>query len=76
AGYPRGLAGEAIPWGARLFAIVDIWDALQSDRRYRPAWPEAQVREHLRSLAGSHLDPRVVEAFLALDLSGQKSTLR
>ncbi|MBI2886189.1 MAG: hypothetical protein HYY02_03165, partial [Chloroflexi bacterium] len=61
----------AIPWGARLFSIVDIWDALRSDRSYRPAWPEAQVREHLRSLAGSHLDPRVVEAFLALDLSGQ-----
>ena len=64
AGYPRGLAGEAIPLAARLFAAVDIWDALRSDRPYRAAWPEAKVREHLRSLAGNHLDPEVVAAFL------------
>ncbi len=65
-GYPRGLAGEAIPLSARIFAAVDIWDALRSDRPYRAAWPEAKVREHLASLSGTHLDPRVVAAFLEL----------
>ncbi|MBI2887541.1 MAG: PAS domain S-box protein [Chloroflexi bacterium] len=68
-GYPRRLKGEDIPLDARLFAIVDVWDALRSDRTYRAAWPEAQVREHLRSEAGTHLDPRGVETFLALDIS-------
>lgn len=65
-GYPRGLKGEQIPLAARIFAVVDVWDALRSDRPYRPAWPEDRVREHLRGLAGTHLDPRVVEAFLAM----------
>lgn len=65
-GYPRGLAGEAIPLAARIFAAVDVWDALRSDRPYRAAWPESKVREHLASLAGTHLDPRVVAAFLRL----------
>lgn len=65
-GYPRGLRGEQIPLAARIFAVVDVWDALCSDRPYRPAWPREKVREHLKSIAGSHLDPRVVSAFLAL----------
>jgi PAS domain S-box-containing protein len=65
-GYPRGLRGEQIPLAARLFAVVDVWDALSSDRPYRPAWPAGQVLAHLRSLAGSHFDPRAVEAFLQL----------
>ena len=68
AGYPRGLQGEQIPLAARIFAVVDIWDALISDRPYRSAWPEARVREHLRALAGTHCDPQVVAAFLALPL--------
>ncbi|WP_422929317.1 diguanylate cyclase [Singulisphaera sp. PoT] len=63
-GYPEGLAGEAIPLAARLFAAVDIWDALRSDRPYRAAWTDERVRSHLRSLAGSHLDPAVVAVFL------------
>jgi putative nucleotidyltransferase with HDIG domain len=63
-GYPRGLKGEQIPLTARLFAVVDVWDALRSDRPYRPAWPEEKVREHIRSLAGNHLDPKAVEMFL------------
>ena len=63
-GYPCGLADERIPLAARIFAAVDIWDALSHDRPYRRAWPQAQVREHLRSLSGTHLDPRVVDAFL------------
>ncbi|NCC34930.1 MAG: HD domain-containing protein, partial [Chloroflexia bacterium] len=62
-GYPRGLKGEAIPLAARLFAIVDVWDALRSDRPYRKAWPEDRVHEHLASLSGTHFDPQVVELF-------------
>ena len=65
-GYPRGLRGEEIPLAARLFAVVDIWDALLSDRPYRRAWPEERVREHIRGLAGTHLDPWAVELFMQL----------
>ena len=63
-GYPRGLKGEEIPLAARLFAAVDIWDALRSDRPYRAAWPAPRVVEHIRSLAGTHLDPTIVATFL------------
>ena len=63
-GYPRGLKGEQIPLSARIFAAVDIWDALRSDRPYRKGWTEEKVIEHLRSLAGNHLDPKVVDHFL------------
>lgn len=66
-GYPRGLAGEAIPLAARIFAVVDIWDALRSTRPYRDAWPEKTVRDYLHGLAGTALDPHVVSVFLALD---------
>lgn len=62
-GYPRGLRGEQIPLAARLFAVVDIWDALRSDRPYRPSWPEDRVMEHIGQLTGGHLDPRAVELF-------------
>lgn len=63
-GYPRGLKGEQIPLAARIFAVVDVWDALSSDRPYRPAWPEEEVLEHIRMSAGSHFDPEVVRVFL------------
>jgi HD-GYP domain-containing protein (c-di-GMP phosphodiesterase class II)/DNA-binding NarL/FixJ family response regulator len=63
-GYPRGLKGEQIPKAARIFAAVDIWDALSSARPYREAWPAERVSKHIASLAGSHLDPAVVQAFL------------
>lgn len=63
-GYPCGFAGEEIPLLARLFAVVDVWDALRSDRPYRQAWPEEKVCEHLKSLSGTHFDPRMVELFL------------
>jgi PAS domain S-box-containing protein/putative nucleotidyltransferase with HDIG domain len=63
-GYPQGLKGEEIPLAARLFAIVDVWDALRSDRPYRRAWPCDKARDHIRSLSGTHFDPRVVEVFL------------
>jgi HD-GYP domain-containing protein (c-di-GMP phosphodiesterase class II) len=63
-GYPRGLKGTAIPLPARLFAVVDVWDALRSDRPYRPAWSVEATLEHIRSLSGTYFDPQVVEAFL------------
>jgi putative two-component system response regulator len=66
-GYPRKLKGEDIPLEARLFAVVDIWDALSSDRPYRSAWTRDRVRGYLDDIAGSHLDPYVVEAFLRLE---------
>lgn len=65
-GYPRGLKGEEIPLVARIFAVVDIWDALRSDRPYRIAWPEEKRKNYIRSLSGTHLDPKVVDAFLKL----------
>ena len=63
-GYPRGLKGEQIPLTARIFAVVDVWDALRSDRPYRKAWVEEKVLEHIRSLSGTHFDPQVVKLFL------------
>jgi PAS domain S-box-containing protein/putative nucleotidyltransferase with HDIG domain len=62
-GYPRGLHGEEIPLSARIFALVDVWDALLSDRPYRPAWPEKKVDSYLRQESGRHFDPEIVEAF-------------
>lgn len=64
-GYPRGLKGEQIPIAARIFTLADIWDALISERRYREAWPREKVIGHIRSLSGTHLDPEVVDLFLA-----------
>ena len=69
-GYPRGLGGEAIPLAARIFAVVDVWDALTSDRPYGTAWSEADALTYIREQAGHHFDPAVVEAFLSLDLEG------
>ncbi len=62
-GYPRGLHGEHIPQAARLFAVVDVWDALRSDRPYRPAWSNDQVLEYLRAESGKHFDPQAVALF-------------
>ena len=64
-GYPQGLAGDAIPFAARLFSVVDVWDALRSNRPYRAGWPEEKVLAYLRECAGTHFDPRVVDAFFA-----------
>jgi PAS domain S-box-containing protein len=69
-GYPRGLKGEQIPLAARVFAVVDVWDALTNDRPYRPAWPANRVREHIHKGAGTHFDPQVVEAFFKLNPGG------
>ncbi len=65
-GYPRGLKGEQIPLAARIFAVVDVWDALRSRRPYREAWPESRVLAHIRSLAGTHFEARMVDAFLKM----------
>lgn len=62
-GYPRGLRGEDIPWPARIFAVVDVYDALNNDRPYRPAWPQEKTLAYLREGSGRHFDPRAVELF-------------
>ncbi len=62
-GYPEGLEGDEIPLAARIFAIVDVWDALCSDRPYRKAWPEEKTLAYLRDQSGRHFDPDVVDAF-------------
>lgn len=64
-GYPRGLKGEAIPLAARIFALVDVWDALRSERPFRQAWPVAKVQDYIQSQAGRHFDPNLVPIFLA-----------
>lgn len=63
-GYPRGLRENHIPLTARIFSIVDIWDALGSNRPYRQAWPVNKILDHIKSLSGTHFDPQVVEVFL------------
>lgn len=63
-GYPQGLKGAEIPLPARLFAIVDVWETLSSNRVYREAWPQNKVMEYIRQQSGAHFDPGVVELFL------------
>lgn len=65
-GYPRALKGEQIPLAARIFSIVDIWDALLSDRPYRDAWPKDKVKAYIKEISGTILDPKVVEAFMKM----------
>ncbi|HSL44588.1 MAG TPA: HD domain-containing phosphohydrolase [Anaerolineales bacterium] len=63
-GYPRGLSGTQIPLEARLFAVVDVWDAITTDRPYRKGWPKEQALEYIREQSGKYFDPRLVEVFL------------
>ncbi len=70
-GYPRGLKGEEIPLAARIFAVVDVYDALLSNRPYRPAWSQEEVHAYLREQSGKYFDPRVVKAFLEM-IEGQE----
>jgi len=62
-GYPRGLKGEQIPLVARIFAVVDVWDALRSDRPYRKGWTDEKALQYIREQAGSHFDRKIVESF-------------
>jgi PAS domain S-box-containing protein len=71
-GYPSGLKGEEIPLAARVFAVVDVWDALRTRRRYREAWDEMRVRDYLRDQAGKHFDPQVVDVFLEMIAGGTR----
>jgi response regulator RpfG family c-di-GMP phosphodiesterase/putative methionine-R-sulfoxide reductase with GAF domain len=69
-GYPQGLKGEQIPFSARLFGVVDVWDALTSDRPYRSAWPTDKTLAYITEQAGKHFDPRVVEMFVRITQQG------
>ena len=70
-GYPQGLKGEQIPLVARIFAIVDVWDALTSERPYRSAWSEEKAIEHIQEQCGKHFDPHMVEIFMQLQAKGE-----
>lgn len=65
-GYPQNLKGEDIPLPARIFAVVDVWDALLSDRPYRKSWERDDVKNYLREQAGTHFDPKIVAVFLKM----------
>ncbi len=69
-GYPRGLRGKEIPFAARIFPVIDVWDALTSNRPYRKALPQYEVRARIKADSGKHFDPVVVDAFMEMkDLS-------
>jgi PAS domain S-box-containing protein/putative nucleotidyltransferase with HDIG domain len=63
-GYPRGLKGEEIPIAARIFAVIDVWDALTSDRPYRLAWPKEKAYHYILDQSGKHFDPHILEYFI------------
>ena len=65
-GYPRSLKGETIPLAARIFAVVDVWDALTSERPFRAAWSREKALAYIRGQSGKHFDPQVVEVFLTM----------
>lgn len=65
-GYPNGIKGEEIPLAARIFALVDVWDALRSNRPYRPAWPKEKVVEYIQGLRGKQFDPEMTDRFLRM----------
>jgi len=70
-GYPHGLKGDEIPLAARIFAVVDVWDALSYDRPYRKAWSKEKVSEYISAASGKHFDPKVVTMFLQLVEQGK-----
>ncbi|MFO7583252.1 MAG: HD domain-containing phosphohydrolase [Anaerolineales bacterium] len=65
-GYPRGLQGEQIPIAARIFSVVDVYDALTSDRPYRKAWDKSRAIEYIAKRSGIEFDPQVVDIFLRI----------
>jgi HD-GYP domain-containing protein (c-di-GMP phosphodiesterase class II) len=72
-GYPDGLAGEAIPLDARILAVADAYDAMTSDRSYRPALSHAEALARLQADVGTQFDPACVAAFAALDLHDRRA---
>jgi PAS domain S-box-containing protein len=72
-GYPKGLKGEQIPLAARIFTVVDVWDALSFDRPYRSAWSEEKIIEYLKEMIGKQFDPQVVPKFLNILLTTQSA---
>jgi len=68
------LKGEQIPLAARIFAVIDVYDALTSDRPYRKAWSREKTLEHIKTNSGTHFDPKVVEAFISLQQVSNTST--
>lgn len=74
-GYPTGLKGESIPLMARLLAVVDVWDALRTDRPYSPSWPEGQARDYILNCSGSQFDPTMVELFIYSPLPNRALSL-
>jgi PAS domain S-box-containing protein/putative nucleotidyltransferase with HDIG domain len=65
-GYPHGLKERQIPLAARIFAVVDVWDALSSNRPYRAGWKKEKVRDHILASSGTHFDPQVVDVFMSV----------
>ena len=65
-GYPRGLKGKQIPLAARLFSVVDVWDALTSDRPYRPAWSRKEALGYIKELSGVQFEPEIVDKFVEM----------
>jgi HD-GYP domain-containing protein (c-di-GMP phosphodiesterase class II) len=72
-GYPRGLKGQRIPLMARIFSVVDVFDALTSQRSYNQPWPIQEVKAYLRAEAGRYFDPAVVEVFLSFDIFNENT---
>lgn len=70
-GYPRGLKGREIPVAARIFAIADVWDAVQADRPYKKGWPREQAIQYIKDKTGTHFDPHIADVFLRLVEKGE-----
>ena len=65
-GYPRGLKEQEIPLSARIFTVIDVWDALSSNRPYRDAWPKNKIINYIQKQSGIHFDPEIVEEFIKI----------
>ena len=67
-GYPSGIKGEEIPFSARIFSVIDVWDALRSDRPYRKAWASEKALNYIKEQKGHYFDPQVVDQFFKMIL--------
>ena len=72
-GYPRGLIGTQIPLSARIFTVVDAWDALISNRPHRAAWTKEKAHEYISTISGTHFDPQVVDVFMQIPIKNGNS---